>query len=158
MVARMESSEFFLVDANKTAGVVTQKGLLVLRPSYAVFVPTEAAINALGTIVGGLAAAGAGFILRVKPGQYPDVRAYLAALTAEPAAEFDAQVGAIAKDAGWWVGSPTDTSLLFAKVPLFKRYKLVLKRGKDTVAPTFGLAKELAARAEPLAARWSSPT
>jgi len=153
----MNSSEFFLVEANKTAGVVTQKGLLVLRPSYAVFVPTETAVNVLGAVVGGLAGAGAGFIVRVKPGQYPDVRAYVEALTAEPAAEFDAQVHAIAKDAGWWLGSPDDTSLLFAKVPLFKRYKLVLRRGKDTVAPTFGLAKELAARAEPIASRWSPP-
>lgn len=153
----MDSSEFVVVEANKTAGVVTQKGLLVLRPSYGVFVPTETAVNVLGAVVGGLAGAGAGFIVRVKPGTYPNVRAYVEALTAEPAADFDAQVHAIAKEAGWWIGSPDDTSLLFSKVPLFKRYKLVLRRGKDTVAPTFGLAKELAARAEPLASRWPRP-
>ncbi len=153
----MQSTEFFLVEANKTAGVVTQKGLLVLRPSYAVFVPTETAVNVLGAAVAGLVGAGVGFVVRTIPGKFKNVRDYVEALTAEPAADFDAQVHAIAKEAGWWIGSPDDTSLLFSKVPLFKRYKLVLRRGKDTVAPTFGLAKELAARAEPLASGWSAP-
>lgn len=150
----MDSSEFFLVEASKTAGVVTQKGVLVLRPSYAVFVPTETAVNVVGAVVAGLAGAGVGFVVRTIPGTFRDVREYIEALTAEPAAEFDVQVQAIAHEAGWWLGAPGDTTLLFAKVPLFKRYKLVLRRGKDTVAPTFGLAKELAARAEPLASRW----
>ena len=151
----MQSSEYFLVEASKTAGVVTQKGLLVLRASYAVFVPTETAVNVLGATVAGLGGLAGGFLVRTIPGKFRDVRGYLEALLGEPAEAFDAQVHAMWKTAGWWLGSPEDTSLLFTKVPLFKRYKLVLRRGKDTIAPTFGLAKELAARAEPLASSWS---
>ncbi len=150
----MQLGEFVTVDASKTAGVVTQKGLLVVRPNGALFAPTEGAVNALGAIGAGLAGAGAGFIVRIRPEQFVDARGYIAALVALPAHEYDAHVGAVWQRAGWWFATPADTRLTFKKVPLFSRYKLVFQRGKDNVAPVFGLDKDFAALAEPIATAW----
>lgn len=150
----MQPHEFAIVDAARTIGVQTQKGLLVIRPGYVVFVPTESAINALGAIAGQLAGAAVGVVVRIVPGQYRDVTEYVHALTALDAAAFDAQLAAIWRAAGWWYATPGDAELVFKKVPLFSRFKLGLKRGNEMVGPTFGLAGPIAARVQPLVSAW----
>ena len=150
----MPETEYFSTDASKTLGAVTQKGVLVLRPSFALFVPTEGEVNVLTAAGGSLLAAAAGYTLRILPSQFKDARDYVTALFGEPAATFDAHIGEVWQKAGWWYGTPADTRALFKKVPLFNRFKLGFWRGKEAVGPAFGLPGKHAPVVEPLLEAW----
>jgi len=150
----MRPEEYLAIDASWTKGVNAQKGKLVVRPHYAVFVPTEAAVNVLAKIGTGTLAAMAGYVTRVLPSQFADIPSYVAALIGLDAAEFDAHVHQAAPAANWFIATPANSALLFKKVPLFNRYKFWIKRGADNVGAVFGVPGKQLAVAEPMLAGW----
>lgn len=133
----MLASEYVMVDASKTVGVAVQRGVLILRPTYAVFVPLTAAHEP----------SAAASTAR-------DARMFVEALVSEPADVFDRRVEATWRTAGWWHGSPADTEVMFREVRLLGRFALVFKQGTGTISPTFGLPSALVAQVAPLVEQW----
>jgi len=150
----MDVGEYALIEAAKTTGVVVQKGIVMLRPHFALFAPTDTGVNVLASLTVGVAGLGVGVLARIKPGEYTDIRGYVYALVMQPAQAFDADAAALRDRAGWWFATPADTKLTFNKVALLSRWRFYLSRGKDHVGATFGIKKPIAALIEPLATRW----
>ena len=150
----MNQGEHFVLQASKTAGAVTQKGALVLRPTYAVFLPTEGAVNVIGAVAAGMVGAAAGFVVRITPAQYGGVVPYLGALATMPAQDFDGNLGEASRQYGWWVATPSETVVLFKKVPIFSRFKFWMKKGKDSVGAVFGIPAESVPLVRHLLAGW----
>lgn len=153
----MLPGDHLAIDASFVKGARTQKGTLVVRPQFAVFLATEASVNALATIAGGTVAAMAGFAVRVTPAQYKDVPAWLAALSQLEPDQFDQHLWHAAQTAGLWCATPQDAKLLFKKVPLFDRWKLWIKRGDENCGAVFGVPGKLLYGADALLAAWPRP-
>jgi len=100
-------SEVFWSRAHKQVGVIAQTGIVVVRPGWVAFLPTQAATNMLGSAA--LVAVG-GFRFSQRPTTYP-----LEQWWAEGADSFDTRVSEAALAGSGLVLTPSDAQVIPVK-------------------------------------------
>ena len=100
-------SEVFWSRAHKQIGLMAQTGMVVVRPGWVAFLPTETAKNVLGTVA--LVAVG-GFRLSQRPITYP-----LEQWWEEGEVSFDTRVSQAALAGGGLLLTPTDAQVIPVK-------------------------------------------